>query len=484
MHKYGEKEKLAEGGFGKVYKVRDLVTQRHVALKKIDLEEHMNIGIREVTLLKSLHHPHIIALQEVFIEKESMFLVMELMHRNTRNFQLAKPQMRTCMYQLLSAVCYAHEKSIVHRDIKPCNILLDEEQKRFLLADWGGGRCLRPNRKYSQHACTVWYKPPEALLGEQGYTQAFDIWSLGCTFYELITGHVLFPGNAEIEQLFLIFRLFGTPDTNSWPQVHRLPDFSATKFPRFTGSPLTCDGLTKEGLDLLSRMLICDPSQRITAAQALQHVYFQGCEVIKPCEQKTELAYRPPDPGYLSRHPQLKAKMRTILISWLQDVCFVRWKLRTEVFFLTVNIVDRFLSLFLKEIPRWQLQLVGIAALSLAAMYEEIWAPADRDLLYVTGDTYSVSQLREMRLVVLKTLNYNVATAAEQICPYLTLSAKELSCVQHAVAHIESLLYSPTQIAAAAKIWVSTPDDDTLDHDDDIKPVVAWLTSVSESKGV
>ena len=123
---------------------------------------------------------------------------------------------------------------------------------------------------------TLWYRAPEILLGQKQYTTAVDIWSVGCIFAEMAQRRPLFAGDCEIDQIFKIFRVLGTPKENTWPGVTSLPDFKLT-FPKWQPSPFSkhCPNLEAQGLDLLAQMVCFDPSQRISASDALNHVIYQ-----------------------------------------------------------------------------------------------------------------------------------------------------------------------------------------------------------------
>ena len=170
----------------------------------------------------------------------------------------------------------------MHRDIKPCNILIGEDNKTVKLADFGLARSFGlPMKSYTHEVVTLWYRAPEVMLGAKIYGPAIDMWSLGCLLAEVTTGRPLFKGKSEIDQLFKIFRALGTPHEAEWQGSSDLPDMKVT-FPKWkvNGNEKLiemCPELASEpeAMDLLTQMLQMEPSKRITMKAALQHPFFK-----------------------------------------------------------------------------------------------------------------------------------------------------------------------------------------------------------------
>ena len=178
------------------------------------------------------------------------------------------------MYQILVGLTYCHSCRIFHRDLKPANILVDEERGTLKLADFGLARAFSvPIKTFTHEVVTLWYRAPEILLGKKEYSLGVDMWSVGCIFFELAHRKTMIMGDCEIDQIFRIFRLFGTPTEETWPGIGKLPDFKAT-FPKFKGTGMAsrCTNFDAAALDLIERMMRLEPSQRISAKEALQHV--------------------------------------------------------------------------------------------------------------------------------------------------------------------------------------------------------------------
>lgn len=172
---------------------------------------------------------------------------------NSMPLPLNKMLVKSYLYQLLRGVDYCHSHRVLHRDLKPQNLLIDRHG-HLKLADFGLARAFGiPTRTYTHEVVTLWYRAPEILLGARHYSTPVDMWSVGCIFAEMVNHHALFPGDSEIDQLFRIFRALGTPDDTIWPGVSHFPDFKPT-FPKWHPQPLArfTPSLDEIGLDLLS----------------------------------------------------------------------------------------------------------------------------------------------------------------------------------------------------------------------------------------
>jgi len=286
-------EKIGEGTYGVVYKARDKLTEQYVALKKIRLETESegvpSTAIREISLLKELDHPNVVQLLDVIHADQKLYLVFEYLDMDLKKHMddfssnnddwpgLPENLSKSYLRQLLDGIAYCHDHRVLHRDLKPQNLLIDNKGC-IKLADFGLARAFGiPMRAYTHEVITLWYRAPEILLGSKNYDMSVDVWGIGCIFSEMLTKHPLFPGDSEIDQLFRIFRTIGTPDETSWPGVTKLPDFKA-QFPRWEPQSLGTIlpvNLSDLGKDLFKKLLIYDPAKRITAKQAFSHPYFQ-----------------------------------------------------------------------------------------------------------------------------------------------------------------------------------------------------------------
>ncbi|XP_023584903.1 cyclin-dependent kinase 3 isoform X3 [Trichechus manatus latirostris] len=294
MDVFQKVEKIGEGTYGVVYKAKNKETGQLVALKKIrlDLETEgvPSTAIREISLLKELKHPNIVRLLDVVHSEKKLYLVFEFLSQDLKKymdstlpglFRLAScfscSLLQSYLFQLLQGVNFCHSHRVIHRDLKPQNLLINE-LGAIKLADFGLARAFGvPLRTYTHEVVTLWYRAPEILLGSKFYSTAVDVWSIGCIFAEMVTRRALFPGDSEIDQLFRIFRTLGTPSEATWPGVTQLPDYKGS-FPKWTRKGLEeiVPNLEPAGKDLLMKLLQCDPSRRISAKAALAHPYFSA----------------------------------------------------------------------------------------------------------------------------------------------------------------------------------------------------------------
>jgi cyclin-dependent kinase len=289
MDRYAKIEKVGEGTYGVVYKARDTGTNQIVALKKIRLEAEdegvPSTAIREISLLKELKDDNIVRLLDIVHADQKLYLVFEFLdvdlkrymeHASAGGTPLTLDITKKFTHQLTSGLLYCHSHRILHRDLKPQTLLIDK-RNNLKLADFGLARAFGiPMRTYTHEVVTLWYRAPEVLLGSRHYSTAIDMWSVGCIFAEMVCkGQPLFPGDSEIDQIFKIFRVLGTPNEDNWPGVRQLPDYKPT-FPQWSRQDLAhvVPHLSEPGVDILILLLTYDTAKRISAKRALVHPYF------------------------------------------------------------------------------------------------------------------------------------------------------------------------------------------------------------------
>lgn len=267
-----------------------LETGELLALKKIRLESDEEgvpcTAIREISLLRELHHPNVVRLHDVIHTDRKLTLVFEYLEHDLKKYldgavgPLDMATVKSFLFQLLRGVAFCHSRNVLHRDLKPQNLLINSDGQ-LKLGDFGLARAFGiPVRKYTHEVVTLWYRAPDVLLGSQKYGTAVDIWSVGCIFAEMVNGRPLFTGRAEVDQLVKIFKVLGTPTEAMWPSMPTLPHFEKFRAEAFSTvyapMPLSqvVPRLDEVGQDLMIRMLQYEQSNRISAKAALDHAFF------------------------------------------------------------------------------------------------------------------------------------------------------------------------------------------------------------------
>jgi len=289
MQNYQKIEKpVGEGTYGVVYKAKCLKTGRAVALKRIRLEIEdegvPSTALREISLLRELEHPNIVKLIDVEHSQvpSRLYLVFEWLDQDLKKYMdsvgqsgMSAKLVKSYLMQLLLGLEFCHSRSVIHRDLKPQNLLIDRDGN-LKIADFGLARAFSlPFRTYTHEVVTLWYRAPEVLLGQRRYALPVDMWSVGTIFAEMSKVRPLWPGDCEIDELYKIFRTLGTPDETLWPGVTNLPDYNDAfpKWPRI-GLRKKVPRLDDDGIDLLEKFFLYDPAERISCRSALKHPYF------------------------------------------------------------------------------------------------------------------------------------------------------------------------------------------------------------------
>ncbi|PVH97814.1 Pkinase-domain-containing protein [Periconia macrospinosa] len=279
-------EKLGEGTYATVFKGRNRQTGELVALKEIHLDSEEgtpSTAIREISLMKELKHENIVLLHDVIHTENKLMLVFEFMDKDLKRYMdsrgdrgaLDPPTIKSFMYQLLRGIAFCHDNRVLHRDLKPQNLLINN-RGQLKLADFGLARAFGiPVNTFSNEVVTLWYRAPDVLLGSRTYSTSIDIWSAGCIMAEMYTGRPLFPGTTNEDQLQKIFRLMGTPSERSWPGISQFPEYKGN-FQVFATQDLRIilPQVDQVGLNLLNSMLQLRPEMRISASAALNHPWF------------------------------------------------------------------------------------------------------------------------------------------------------------------------------------------------------------------
>ncbi|KAH7860296.1 hypothetical protein Vadar_011789 [Vaccinium darrowii] len=307
-------DKIGQGTYSNVYRARDLDQGKIVALKKVRFDnlepESVRFMAREIHILRRLDHPNVIKLEGLVTSRMScsLYLVFEYMEHDLAGLashpglKFTESQVKCYVQQLLRGLDHCHSRGVLHRDVKGSNLLIDNNGI-LKIADFGLASFFDPhlNQTLTSRVVTLWYRPPELLLGATFYGTAVDLWSTGCILAELYAGKPIMPGRTEVEQLHKIFKLCGSPSEEYW-RKSKLPHATIFKpqqpYRRCVAE--TFKDFPAPALGLMETLLSIDPADRGSAASALRSEFF----TTKPL---------PCDPSSLPKYPPSKefdAKVR------------------------------------------------------------------------------------------------------------------------------------------------------------------------------
>ncbi|XP_010535099.1 PREDICTED: probable serine/threonine-protein kinase At1g54610 [Tarenaya hassleriana] len=298
-------DKIGQGTYSNVYRARDLDQKKIVALKKVRFDnlepESVRFMAREIHILRWLDHPNVIKLEGLVTSRMScsLYLVFEYMEHDLAGLashpaiKFSESQVKCYMQQLLHGLDHCHTRGVLHRDIKGSNLLIDNNGV-LKIADFGLASFFDPHQTHplTSRVVTLWYRPPELLLGATHYGAAVDLWSTGCILAELYAGKPIMPGRTEVEQLHKIFKLCGSPSDDYW-RKSKLPHATIFKpqqpYRRVVSE--TFKEFPEPALSLLETLLSVNPDDRGTAASALQSEFFTTKPF--PCDPSSLPKYHP-----------------------------------------------------------------------------------------------------------------------------------------------------------------------------------------------
>ena len=301
MEKYQVHKQVGAGAFASVSKATNKSTSEVVAIKKMK-KKFANwdecLSLNEIKSLTKLKHPNIIKLIEVIRSNDELFCVFEFAQQTIYSLYLSykekgqpvpEPLIKSFIFQTVQGLTFMHKNGFFHRDMKPENLLLCDGNI-VKIADFGLAREIRSRPPYTEYVSTRWYRAPELLLRSPNYNSPVDIYALGCIMAELYNQCPLFAGSSEIDQLNKICSVLGTPNYNTWNDGMLLASKIHYTFPQFNTMDLSnvIPSAGDVALSLVRDMLNLDPFKRPTAAQILQHAYFNDVSVPKIIHEKKE----------------------------------------------------------------------------------------------------------------------------------------------------------------------------------------------------
>lgn len=306
--RYTVLEPVGQGAYGIVCAAQDEVTGEHIAIKKIENAfEHITFTkrtLRELRILRHLRHENLIDVKSIFLpgskcEFEDIYVVSELMETDLASIlkssqPLTDDHCQFFLYQILRGMKYVHSAQVIHRDLKPRNLLVNANCD-LKICDFGLARVNFADKAFqtcpmTEYVCTRWYRAPEVLCSWTDYTNAIDIWSIGCIFAEMLGRKPLFPGHNTQHQLQLIISFLGTARTE---ELCKIPNDKCRKFieslPHVTGKPYeqVFREASPAALDFLRKTLQFDPDKRMVIAEALQRPYL--AQLYCPEDEPTRL---------------------------------------------------------------------------------------------------------------------------------------------------------------------------------------------------
>eukprot|EP00043_Microstomoeca_roanoka_P007797 m.75443 g.75443 ORF g.75443 m.75443 type:complete len:367 (-) comp13980_c1_seq1:179-1279(-) len=295
--RYADPHILGEGAYGMVVSALDTQTNIRVAIKKVTPLTHQTFcqrTLREILLLSQLKHDNIVALLNVLVGDEQplkeVYLVLNLMETDLHKLLKSLHRRGECLseshtcfflYQMFLGVKYIHSANVMHRDLKPGNMLINVSNCDLRICDFGLSRVYDPEYRQSgeltEYVATRWYRAPEVMVQQRAYSKAMDIWSLGCILAEMLGNRPIFPGKNYLDQINKILDVIGSPSEAALAEI---PNERSRRYlmalPQRERKPFKqmYPHAEENVLDLLTQLLEFSPSIRPTADMALEHPYF------------------------------------------------------------------------------------------------------------------------------------------------------------------------------------------------------------------
>ncbi|CDY09272.1 hypothetical protein Bca4012_007335 [Brassica carinata] len=325
MDRYKLIKEVGDGTFGTVWRAINKQTGEVVAIKKMKKKYYSwdeCINLREVKSLRRMDHPNIVKLKEVIREHDILYFVFEYMDYNL--YQLMKDRqklfteavIKKWCFQVFHGLSYMHQRGYFHRDLKPENLLVSKDIIK--IADFGLAREVNSSPPFTEYVSTRWYRAPEVLLQSYVYTSKVDMWAMGAIMSELLSLRPIFPGASEADEIYKICSVIGSPTEETWLEGLNLANTINYQFPQLSGVPLSSlmPSASEDAIDLITRLCSWDPCKRPTAAEALQHPFFQSCFYVPPSlRPKPSVARTPPPVGPRGSFEHQTVKRQTVSLA-------------------------------------------------------------------------------------------------------------------------------------------------------------------------
>ncbi|GMY29597.1 cyclin-dependent kinase F-4 [Fagus crenata] len=324
MERYKLIKEVGDGTFGSVWRAINKEAGEVVAIKKMKKKYYSweeCVNLREVKSLRKMSHPNIVKLKEVIRENDILYFVFEYMECNLyqlmkdREKLFSEAEVRNWCFQVFQGLAYMHQRGYFHRDLKPENLLVTKDLIK--IADFGLAREISSQPPYTDYVSTRWYRAPEVLLQSYLYSSKVDMWAMGAIMAELFTLRPLFPGISEVDEIYKICSVIGSPTKDSWADGLSLAKDINYQFPQFAGVHLSAliPSASKDAISLISSLCSWDPSKRPTAAEALQHPFFQSCFYVPPSLRPRVAVARTPPAGKRGALEQQSARRHSGALS-------------------------------------------------------------------------------------------------------------------------------------------------------------------------
>ncbi|KAJ2404111.1 Casein kinase II subunit alpha [Coemansia sp. RSA 2530] len=289
--------KIGRGKYSEVFEGVDVSSNTSCVIKVLKPVKKKKIK-REIQIMQNLSGgPNIIQLYDVVRDPQSKTPALISEYVNNTDFKMLYPmlddmQVRYYIYQLLKALDYAHSRGIMHRDVKPHNVMIDNQRRTLRLIDWGLAEFYHPGTDYNVRVASRYFKGPELLVDYTPYDYSLDMWSLGCMFGSMIfRKEPFFHGHDNYDQLVKIAKVLGTDELHAYLKKYNIVlseqyDKILGTYPRKAWSKfVTIENqrfVSTEAMDFLDRLLRYDHMERLTAKEAMSHPYFD------PVREKTQ----------------------------------------------------------------------------------------------------------------------------------------------------------------------------------------------------